>query len=92
MHSAEWFAALLPHFPPDRLQGLTEYTWQLQSNNFSPFIWSQQGLCDLHARSGAALPVIPCSHHVFVLRFHPQTLQEGPSAPGTFTESLLCQN
>lgn len=46
------------------------------------FISVQQGLCDLHAHSGAAVPDVPSGHHVVMLRFHPQTLQEGPSPQG----------
>lgn len=57
------------------------------------FISFQQGLCDLHANSGAALPDVPSCHHVFMLRFHLQTLQENPSLQGKcaiiFSKSLL---
>lgn len=31
---------------------------------------SQQGLYDLHAYSGAALPDVPCSNHAVVLQLH----------------------
>lgn len=49
------------------------------------FISFQQGLCDLHANSGAALPDVPSHHHVVMLWFHLQTLQEGPSPQGKYT-------
>ncbi len=46
------------------------------------FISVQQGLRDLHAHSGAAVPDVPSGHHVVMLRLHPETLQEGPSPQG----------
>lgn len=42
----------------------------------------QQGLRDLHADSGGALPDVPGYHHVLMLRFHQQTLQEDSSPQG----------
>lgn len=42
----------------------------------------QQGLRDLHADSGGALPDVPSYHHVLMLRFHQQTLQEDSSPKG----------
>lgn len=41
-----------------------------------------QGLRDLHADPGGALPDLPSHHHAVVLRLHPQTLQEGPQPQG----------
>ena len=46
------------------------------------FISFQQGLCDLHAHAGAALPDFPSFHHVLMLRCHLQALQEDPSPQG----------
>lgn len=51
-------------------------------NNTFLIIFNLQGLCDLHAHSGAALPALPIHHHVVLLWFHPQTLQEDPSPQG----------
>lgn len=63
---------------------------ELQINKNVPFFtWPRQGLHDLHADAGAALPDLPSSHHVVVLRCHLQTLQEGPSTQGTFPNLSL---
>lgn len=51
----------------------------------SLFIFYHQGLCDLHAHSGAALPDVPSHHYVVMLWLHLQTLQEDPSTQGKFT-------
>lgn len=53
-----------------------------------------QGLRDLHADPGGALPDLPSHHHAVVLRLHPQTLQEGPQPQGqcSMSASLFLQS
>lgn len=47
-----------------------------------------QGLHDLHADPGGALPDLPSHYHAVVLRLHLQTLQEDPPPQGQCSMSV----